>query len=132
MSIKLKISVTEYIISKSLLCGKGDSNSINTSCAIALAIRDIFPLARVEERGIFLDNESFKKFGSDNIDGDIPLPPEASDFIVEFDNASINERLDMKPISFEIEIPDEVICQINIDEVRPLLQNHPTLELIEQ
>ena len=116
--IKLKISVTKKILFKARNCGSGNT----TGCAIALAVKDIFPLASVT--GPYMRYHWQKG-------EEIKLPKKASKFVYQFDNASPSERIKMNPISFEIEVPDNVIEQINIEEVRPLLQNHPTLELIE-
>lgn len=116
--IKLKITVTKEILEKSKLClGLAAEN-----CAIALAVRGVFPKAVVGLDAIFLC--VFER------DPKIALPEEAKEFISEFDCLTPAERVNMNPISFEIEIPDAVIDRINIDELRPLLVNHPTLEIV--
>lgn len=129
MPVNLKIKVTKEIIEKSMWCGFGSSNDIQENCAIALAVRDIFPDAQVEKYGIFLKREDWQTKGTDS---DIQLPPEAIEFIGEFDlySDTPEHRLLMPELEFEVEIPDKVLEEINIEELRPLLQNHPTLELV--
>lgn len=121
MSTKLQITVTKEMLEKSKNCYK-DVSYAKTNCAIALAIRDVFPRAEVLTTVIFPDPD---------VRGMIKLPYEASEFIELFDDAEPEQRCEMDPISFEIDIPDTIINRINIDEIRPLLENHPTLKLVE-
>ena len=44
--MKLEIKVTKEILSKSMFCA-GESDYIQENCAFALAVRDIFPKARI-------------------------------------------------------------------------------------
>jgi len=128
--IKLKITVTKEILKRSKNCQFGVS--IGTQCAISLAIRDIFPDAYVGNADIALFKEDWwfdgKKIITKN---EILLPFRAQEFIAYFDLAQPADRLEMDPVSFEIKIPDSAIEKINIEELRPLLTNHPTLELIK-
>jgi hypothetical protein len=116
---KLKITVTKEILEKSKNCGH-ENKLISQSCAISLAVIDIFPNVSVGADSI-LDMSTGLY---------MELPEVAKKFIDSFDWANPEERVKMNPISFEIEIPNEVIEKINIDELRPLLVNHPTLELV--
>lgn len=115
---KLRITVTKEILEKSKNCRPEFAFAVH-NCAIALAVRDIFPTAEV----------NYDFIGIEGLET-IPLPEAAIDFIEKFDDANSLEREKMDPISFEIEIPDSVINQINIDELKPLLENHPTLQLV--
>lgn len=117
MPVKLKIKVTKEILERSKMCEM--DKLIYENCAIACAIKDIFPLSKVWKTYIELP-----------FDIRIHLPQEAIIFISAFDMFAPCMRLTMQPIEFEIEIPDTVIEKINIEELRPLLENHPTLELI--
>lgn len=119
---KLRITVTKEILEKTKHCSVFSQYS-TTNCAIACAVRDVFPTAKVWANHIapFTDHGKYKS---------IRLPQEAQDFIEAFDDATAEERVMMKPISFEIEVPDEVIEKINIDELKPLLENHPTLAIL--
>jgi hypothetical protein len=123
--VQLKIKVTKEILMKSRYCG-----TVNTgeSCAIACAVRDIFPNAYVGTREIFVNKEDLD---DDACKQTIQLPEEATEFIHEFDKGNPASRTELPELEFIVDIPDAVIDHINIDEIRPLLTNHPTLELIE-
>jgi hypothetical protein len=123
---KLTIKVTKDILQKSMLCGTFDEflggEPVGKSCAIALAIRDIFPDASVGTDYIEL------KGGQR-----IYLPREAMVFISIFDGlkSTPRKRLHLSEFSFDIMISDDVLNEIDISEVRKILCNHPTLELQE-
>lgn len=126
MPVKLKIKVTREILERTKNCR---SNDLVTNCAIAEAARDIFPDASL------CDEYIHTIFYNDRRDShaskySIRLPKKARDFITAFDFSPAEYRATMSPIEFEISIPDAVIDRINIDELRPLLTNHPTLELV--
>jgi hypothetical protein len=123
MSVKLKISITKEIIMQTRYCRSNDNTGKN--CAIAVGIRDIFPRAYVEAEEIYPFG-----FRGSYLFNSIKLPAKARNFIQKFDYATVQERLKMKPIEFEISIPDKVLEKINISELAPLLQNHLTLELV--
>jgi len=130
---KLKIKVTKEILEKSKYCiatGKADKGGAGFNCAVALAIRDIFPDAWIHRDTItpfsFSDNNTEAYFGGARIH----LPNEAIEYIKEFDATPFGMRTSMPEIEFEVEIPDEIIERISIEELRPLLENHPTLELV--
>lgn len=129
--IKLKINVTNEILQKSAGCTGFGKDTFGTNCAIALAIRDIFPFAHVCKTCIDTDFYLRNPDRQGQTENHISLPSEAIIFIDEFDFGSPDNRLRMSPISFEIEISDEVLEKINIDEIKPLLKNHPTLKLVE-
>jgi hypothetical protein len=124
---KLKIKVTKDILYESRFCGKGvgGAKAVGVSCAVSLAVRDVFPLA-------FVSREKIKVDGAfDNSEyAPIHLPVEAVRYIEQFDTSTISERLNMDEIEFEVEIPDSILEKINIDEIKPLLINHPTLKLV--
>ncbi len=123
MSVKLKIKVTKAILEKSKYCGvHGRERSIATNCAVAVAVRDIWPDAAV-------CNEFIAPTGT-TYDGIIGLPYEAYRYINLFDNSTPKERPLLPELEFEIEIPDSVVEKINIEELKPLLVNHPTLQII--
>ena len=89
------------------------------NCGVSEAVRDIFPDAITSSWDISPFNTSLR----------INLPIEARMFIHAFDRAMPNERLMMPELEFEVSIPDSVIEKINIDEIKPLLVNHPSLKL---
>lgn len=121
MPAQFKIAITKEIIARCKNCGTGDeAHRIENNCAIAFALADIFPKVHVTNFCIF-------PFG---IDGDkkndikIPMPPIAQQFIKLFDGFRFAPRLRLLLPEFEftIDIPDEVIEQINIDDVRELIE----------
>lgn len=144
---KLKIRVTKEILDRSKMCNTDinvgmESNQkcegfAGANCAIALAVRDIFPNAWVDIFCIIpfaagnTGLDIFRSISYPKPDNYIRLPQIASDFISRFDKAEPQERVQMPEMEFEVEIPDEVIEQVNISEVATLLANHPTLKLQE-
>lgn len=118
---KLRITVTKEILERTKNCSTYVEFS-TTNCAVALAVRDVFPDAKVWANHI------------NPLTGDVKdimtLPLEAQDFIEAFDDAGPEERVKMNPISFEVNVPDSLIQKINIDELKPLLENHPTLAIV--
>lgn len=119
----LKIKVTKDIIAQSRFC---NWDNAPTSCAVSLAIIDIFPHAWVGQSGLVFDHQGL----TEPYNLEISFPKDVFNWIQVFDKLDPEERLKMQEIEFQIPIPDYVIEKINIDEIKPLLENHPTLELI--
>ena len=121
MPIQFKIAITKEIISHCKNCGTGnEDHRIENNCAIAFALADIFPK-------VFVTNLSIFPFGIDGDKGNdikIPIPLIAQQFIKLFDGFRLTPRLRLLLPEFEftIDIPDEVIEQINIDDVRELIK----------
>jgi hypothetical protein len=118
MPVRFKIKVTKEILELSKECGAhNDFDTIGKNCAIAIALKDIFPEVVVTDYYIY-------PFGIDNKnkldDLRIVMPKIAQDFVKVFDSLSAIHklRLLLPEFEFEISIPDEIISQINIDEVR--------------
>jgi hypothetical protein len=118
MPVHFKIKVTKEILELSKECGThNDIDSIGENCAIALALKDIFP-------GVFVTSHYIYPFGIDENnkldDLKIAMPKVAHDFVKVFDSlcAIHNCRLLLPEFEFEIPIPDVIISKINIDEVR--------------
>jgi hypothetical protein len=116
MPVQFKISVTKVILEQSKHCGSNDNlDAIGKNCAIATALKDIFPDVQVSGHHIY-------PFGineyEDTGDKKIPLPQIAQHFIKVFDSLAAipNVRTRLPEFEFEISIPDEVISMINIDE----------------
>jgi hypothetical protein len=128
--VKLTIKITKEILERSKGCAAHESGK---NCAIALAIRDIMPGAFVSNRYIFpmyykKDHSNFAEIDLPSID----LPSIAINFISRFDAMLPEDRVFMEEIEFEVEIPDDFIQLIDISEVQKVLENHPTLTLINQ
>ena len=121
MPVQLKISITKEIIEHCKNCGnENDEHEIGKNCAVALALIDIFPNVYVTNYYIFpfgIDCEKVHLLK-------IPLPIIAQQFIKLFDGFRLTPklRLLLPEFEFTIDVPDEVIEQINIDEVRELIQ----------
>lgn len=139
---KLKIKVTKDVLYKARFCGINSldpttwTTAISSNCAIALAVRSIWPKAAVMPGNIYTD-PIFIPSGfnlwivSEGNGSTIPIPKEASEFISTFDSANTYERLKLAEFEFEVEVRDEVINEVNIEEIRELLVSSKTLELCE-
>lgn len=120
--MKVLVKITEEIIQKSLFCGTSLCADPSRGCAIALAIREILPNARVGSDGIFADGGAFGPI--------VGLPLKAIRFIHVFDSlrSTPHLRLDMELIEFDINIPDKIISEIGISEVYKILSESKTLQ----
>jgi len=126
MSYQLTITVTKEILERSKNCGFGEMENVSTNCAVALAVRDIFPKAIVTACAFYpylhLPHQQ---------ENCIILDRKTIDYIRKFDSTPVIFRPGLPEYSFTLNIPDSIIDQINIDEIKPLLINHPTLKLQE-
>ena len=115
MPVPFRIRVTKEILALSKSCGSEDLEIIGENCAIALALKDIFPDVNVTGNCIYpfgIDNDRWNELK-------IELPKTAQDFIRVFDSLSAipNQRLRLPEFEFDIAIPDEIISEININEI---------------
>lgn len=111
----IRIHVTKEILRESMYCPR---EGLSKNCAIASAVREIFPDAGVGTWGIYLDW------------CEISLPDEASDFVKKFDDSTPLERSALTPLSFSVNVPDSAINRIGIQEVESILSNSLTLEKV--
>ncbi len=122
MPLSVKIHITKDVISRSLHCdANNDFHSMGKNCAIAIALREIFPEAHVTCFFIF-------PFGMDNNetkDLKIALPLVAQQFVKLFDGFHLvpNLRLLLPEFEFDIEVADKIIDNINIDDIKELASN---------
>ena len=122
MHVQFKIRITRDIIEQCKNCGAGnDQFEIGRNCAIALALQDIFPDVYVTNYYIFpfgINDEKRK-------DIKILLPVIAQQFIKLFDGFYLipQLRLLLPEFEFAIDVPDEVINEINIDEIKQLIKS---------
>ena len=120
MSTAFKIVITKAVIERSQYCStNNDAHTVGNNCAIATALADFFPHVYVTGYHIF-------PFGMKHMNEpglSIPLPLIAKQFIKLFDGFYLTPKLRLLLPEFEfiIDIPDEVIEQINIDEVKALI-----------
>jgi hypothetical protein len=125
--MQLKIKVTKEILEKAKYCGI-EKGSVGTNCAIALAVREIFPdafVAKWEILPFFNDELSPQEMELYAI----KLPQKATEFISKFDNGSYWSRVKMEPIEFTVTVPKIVIDKINTEELKPIIEQSKTLEL---
>lgn len=122
--MKILIKITKEVLEKTKMCGIEGTN-INQSCAIAYAVRELFPLARVGTREIAFD-------GRPPCDSLVTstLSSSARWFISNFDNTTPELRPSLSEFSFEIEVPASVIDKIGIGEAYRVLSESKTLELV--
>lgn len=127
--MKLLIKITKKILERSANCGSGpDKSNLGTNCAIALAVRDIFPHANVKTWEILPVYYKYERINLDRRQFGIQLPEEASDFIRTFDHNTPEDRKIMSELEFEVDISDELINEITIDI--DLINKSETLELV--
>ncbi len=104
MPVQFTIRITKDIIEHSKNCGVGNSNGeIERNCAVAFALKDIFPNVLVTNYDIF-------PFGIDAGEAEnikITMPGIAQQFIKLFDGFSLmpNLRLLLPEFEFTINIP---------------------------
>jgi len=130
--MKITIKVTKEVLEKTKMCISGDTSTA-TNCALSYATREIFPFAHVHKKQIVVANKihgnvylsELRRFGYP----EIALPVEATNFIAEFDASTPEQRSQMQPFSFDVEIPSEVIDKIGIGQVYKILSESKTLEL---
>jgi hypothetical protein len=138
MSTILHIRITRDILQRAAHCGhikkegqyaRSSDESVDPGChcAIALAIRDIFPKAKVGRYVI-------EPFGDEQFShcfSEIELPDEAQAFMEAFDDLMPEQRRRMPTTKFDVEVPDDVLehaFQIESD-LDTILKRHPTLRL---
>jgi hypothetical protein len=116
MAIPFTIHVTKEIIARARHSGQDEERSIGDNCAIALALKDLFP-------DVFVTGDHIHPFGFDQ-EGEmvIGLPAIARDFIKVFDSLVAMPRVRMliPEFNFEISIPDSFPEQINIDDIQTI------------
>lgn len=120
------VKVTKEILERSKMCGY-DTREIVSSCAIAEAVREIWPLATVGWSRF--PRYAISPFGFKE-GTEILLPDDAKQFIRLFDRTMMGDRPNLPEFSFEIEVPQEVIDKIGIEEVTRILSESKTLELV--
>lgn len=130
MPLQFKIKITRAIIEQCIHCGcANDQFSIGRNCAIAIALQDILPDAYVTNHYIF----PFGIWDELKKDIKIPLPVVAQQFIKLFDGFYLipHLRLLLPEFEFMIDIPQEVVDEINIDEIQELIKNKNVIQTLE-
>ncbi len=121
MPVQFTIRITREIIEHCKSCGtENNKQEIGSNCAVAFALKDIFPDVFVTDYYIF-------PFGMNTENGNdmkIAMPVIAQQFIKLFDGFYLmpNLRPLLPEFEFTIDIPGEVIDQVNIDDVMELIK----------
>lgn len=114
--MKLKINVTQEVIERSSKCGLLKKyESAPKNCAIAEALKHIFPNVKVSTKYIYPFD---KQYSFQEEFYKIHLPEIAREFIKQFDYMTSSERLKLEPISFLIDVPESVINEIDITDIK--------------
>jgi hypothetical protein len=125
--MKVLIKITRDILERSAKCRE----HYPRNCAIALAMRELFPNCCVGAFQIrFYDstyNNRSMVVGVGPV-GYANLPDLAIKFIRAFDSAPVGYRAQLPEFSFEVDIPNEVIDSIGIGQVYKVLSESKTLE----
>ena len=128
----ITVKVTKEVLIRSALCGFGDKHPIIKHCAIAVALHQIFPNVTVHSEMMEVREKGQVFY--------MKLPVIATTFIARFDQrvelvpgshdaeATAAQRIGMTPISFDINVPDELIGRIGISQVYKILSESKTLE----
>jgi hypothetical protein len=146
---KILIHVSQQILIVSQLCGTNkDFNSTGhaaimqtaNNCAIALAVRDIFPKASVLSDRVYplgymetLKEDDYKPHRHIQPEWEIGLPLEAQSFITKFDNlkSTPQARTMLPELTFTIHIKDSLLEKIvPLTEVYGILRRSKNLLLI--
>lgn len=141
--MKITIKVTKEVLRQSAHCPilgislNCELDKLKTNCAVAVAVRDLFPKAKVFNNAICLSSH-FPDYEVSLVEDEqgvrpkttIRLPQKAIDFITEFDRLHPLERPGMDELKFDIEVPDEFFERtIGISEAHEILKRSETLEL---
>lgn len=131
--MKIRIHVTKEVLQETMWCGTGrnggcapNTAEVLENCAIAYAVREIFPNAQVSSHITIDPDKCYLP--------DVILPKKAKRFIDTFDSFAREcpqKRANIHPISFDINVPDDVLEEvISVNEVHRILSESKTLELI--
>lgn len=127
--MKIKIKITRDILYRSQNC---NSDNQKKKCAIALAIRDLWPNALVWGCGITGILPSHKRIPDNGVSVgyEIKFDWSVTEWISMFDKLEPEERIKLPEYSFDIVVPDEAIEKIGIDQAYKVLSESKTLELV--
>jgi hypothetical protein len=116
--MKIKIHVTKEILRQSMHCSQS-WEAASMGCALSLAVRDLFPEAKVLVGHMLIMNKYV-----------ITTTSKMDEFIGLFDRSEPEDRLEIPEQVFEFGIPDFVIDEIGITEAQEIIKNSKTLELV--
>ena len=124
MPVNFNIKVTKVVLEKSKYCSSEghDQQMIGEHCAIAVALKDLFP-------DVYVSGNNIHPFGfnsqSSSYNLSIELPQVAKDFIKVFDSLCKmpSVRCLLPEFEFDISIPENIIAEIRIDEIKRLAES---------
>jgi hypothetical protein len=143
---KIKIKVTKDILARSANCVSEIEGGAN--CALALAIRDIFPDANVQYGVIIPNQQDFAKAcleingkeglgmcNSEIIKRELGFKTSGviMTFMMYFDTSTPEQREMMKEEEFKLELPDWAVSKIGngeIEEAKKIISSSKTLEFV--
>lgn len=96
---------------------------VSSKCLITEAVKDLWPAHTANIEIEWLNREGRCIAFSQ-------LPGIARQLIVDFDLSTVEQRLLMKPTSFEIEFPDKLVDIIGLLQIQEVLSQSTTLELV--
>jgi hypothetical protein len=120
MPVQFNIRITKDILEHCKNCGvENDNQEVGRNCAVAFALHDIFPDVYVTNYYIFPLGIGAEKAEPIKI----AMPLIAQQFIKLFDGFYMMPKLRvlLPEFEFTINIPEEVINEINIDELKALI-----------
>jgi len=132
--IKLKVKVTKEILKESMMCGCF-SPKVASNCAVALAVREIFPEAKVA-CNIFYPFRPTKRARTvkDLTTRVITSTHDGEEFIRQFDNLKCapEKRLELPETVVTLDITDEIIDHLStmIPNYEEVVNAQPNLELV--
>lgn len=116
--IQIKVKVTKDILRESMMCGT-NAKLKTKNCAVALAIKEIFPFASV---GVFEYYPVSTKTTYARHDG--------GTFIKMFDLSTPAERLLLPETEITLDITDEILEAIDLPEIAAKVETIDHLELV--
>jgi hypothetical protein len=152
------VKLTEKIFELSKECGTCSvqtNHSYSRNCFVALTLRELFPICEVIYSGAIMDVHTCVKlivytFEAERVKHSIKLPQNVYDYIQAWDAPALDyfqqtipveqthvdfvvkARRALPLISFELDVPDELINSIGISQVYKILSENPQrLELIQ-
>lgn len=118
------VRVTKEILAETRYCGNtAHTGLLSRNCAIAQALKAIFPQVSVGHNYVYIQT-SRKTM--------IQLPSNVATFIYEFDRLRFKpeQRLSLTPITFELNVPNELIDEIGITQLKDLINETDNLVLV--
>ena len=112
-TINIKVKVTKEILRKSMMCGINNTN-FHQNCAIALAIREVFPDALVCQDAFFAFGAPISEYLHD-LKYYIYCQHNGSDFISQFDDLvkTPKKRLELPETEVTLFLTEECVDHLN-------------------